>query len=71
MRKYYFSVSNVIPKVESVCDDLELLEENYRYKTSVSPDFDGMTKEEAIQDLRTRVRKYEEQYETIDDDSGQ
>jgi hypothetical protein len=55
--------------VESLCDDQELLEENYRYKISNSPDFEGMTEEEALNDLRTRVRKYEEQYETIDDDS--
>lgn len=55
--------------VESICDDLELLEENYRYKVSNSPDFDSMSTEEALDDLRSRVRKYEEQYETITDDS--
>lgn len=55
--------------VESLCDDQELLEENYRYKITNSPDFDGMSNEEALQDLRNRVRKYEEQYETILDDS--
>jgi 6-phosphofructo-2-kinase len=55
--------------IESICDDQELLDENYRYKVSNSPDFAGMSKEEALQDLRTRVRKYEEQYETIADDS--
>jgi hypothetical protein len=55
--------------VESLCDDEELLEENYRYKVSVSPDFDGMSNDEALRDLRERVRKYEEQYETIADDS--
>lgn len=54
--------------VESICDDQELLEENYRYKISNSPDFDGMSKEEALEDLRNRVQKYEEQYETIQDD---
>ena len=27
-----------------------------------------MTEEEAITDLRQRVQKYEEQYETVDDD---
>ncbi|EEC51418.1 predicted protein, partial [Phaeodactylum tricornutum CCAP 1055/1] len=55
--------------VESICDDQELLEENYRYKISNSPDFDGMTQQEALSDLRKRVTKYEEQYETITDDS--
>jgi hypothetical protein len=55
--------------VESICDDRELLEENYRYKISQSPDFDGMTESEAFSDLRQRVKKYEDAYETINDDS--
>lgn len=55
--------------VESICDDKELLEENYRYKISSSPDFEHMKQEEAYADLITRVKKYEEQYETIQDDS--
>jgi hypothetical protein len=55
--------------VESVCDDAELLLENFRFKISNSPDYKGMSHEEALIDLQNRVRKYEEQYETIDDDS--
>lgn len=55
--------------VESVCDDAEMLEENFRFKVQNSPDFAGMTTQEAIEDLRKRVQKYEEQYETIDDDT--
>jgi hypothetical protein len=55
--------------VESVCDDQELINENYRYKVSNSPDFEGMLPEEALADLRQRVEKYEAQYETVDDDS--
>jgi len=55
--------------IESVCDDEELLEDNYRMKISVSPDYQGMSEEEALVDVRERVRKYEEAYETIDDDS--
>jgi len=55
--------------VESLCDDAELLEENFRFKVQNSPDFKGMTEEEAITDLRERVQKYEDQYETIDDDT--
>jgi 6-phosphofructo-2-kinase/fructose-2,6-biphosphatase 2 len=54
--------------LESVCDDQELLDENFRFKVQNSPDFEGMTEEEAIADLRTRVVKYEAQYETIKDD---
>ena len=55
--------------VESLCDDEELLEENFRFKVQNSPDFKGMTQDEAIADLRMRVQKYEEQYETINDDA--
>ena len=55
--------------VESICDDQELLDENYRYKVSTSPDFEHMDLQEAMEDLRRRVTKYEEQYETIQDDS--
>ena len=55
--------------VESLCDDEELLEENFRFKVQNSPDFKGMTEQEAIADLRRRVQKYEEQYEPINDDS--
>lgn len=55
--------------VESVCDDAEMLEENFRFKVQNSPDFADMTIDEAIDDLRRRVKKYEEQYETINDDT--
>lgn len=55
--------------IESICDDKELLEENYLYKIRHSPDFEGLTEEEAMQDLKARAAKYEERYETIDDDS--
>jgi len=55
--------------VESVCDDQELLDENYKFKVRNSPDFHGMTEEEAIADLRNRCEKYEEAYETIADDT--
>ncbi|KAL3915870.1 MAG: hypothetical protein SGILL_005442 [Bacillariaceae sp.] len=55
--------------VESICDDEELLNENFRFKISNSPDYAGMNEEEAMTDLRNRVKKYEDQYETITDDS--
>eukprot|EP00566_Odontella_aurita_P000094 CAMPEP_0113572586 /NCGR_PEP_ID=MMETSP0015_2-20120614/26169_1 /TAXON_ID=2838 /ORGANISM="Odontella" /LENGTH=864 /DNA_ID=CAMNT_0000475619 /DNA_START=56 /DNA_END=2650 /DNA_ORIENTATION=- /assembly_acc=CAM_ASM_000160 len=55
--------------VESICDDEELLEENFRFKVQNSPDFEGMSEDEAIADLRNRVAKYEEQYQTVSDDS--
>lgn len=55
--------------VESVCDDEELLMENFKFKVTNSPDYKDMSEEEAIEDLKKRVKKYEEQYETITDDS--
>mmetsp|Transcript_42943 Transcript_42943/g.103923 ORF Transcript_42943/g.103923 Transcript_42943/m.103923 type:complete len:607 (+) Transcript_42943:70-1890(+) len=55
--------------VESICDDEELILENFSFKISNSPDYKGVSKEEALRDLTERVRKYEEQYETITDDS--
>ena len=55
--------------VESICDDEELLAENFRFKVLNSPDYKEMDQQEAIEDLKKRVQKYEEQYETITDDS--
>jgi len=54
--------------VESICDDEELLRENYRYKIKSSPDFSHMTYEEALADLQRRVANYEQTYETLKDD---
>jgi 6-phosphofructo-2-kinase/fructose-2,6-biphosphatase 1 len=55
--------------VESICDDQELIMENFRFKVSNSPDYAGMEESEALADLKNRVAKYEEAYETITDDS--
>ena len=55
--------------VESICDDEELLEDNFREKISISPDFKGMKYEDALKDLKLRVANYEKNYETIDDDA--
>ena len=55
--------------VESICDDQKLIEENFRYKVSNSPDYQGMEASEALADLQIRVEKYESRYETIEDDS--
>jgi hypothetical protein len=53
--------------VESICDDKDLLAENFHVKIASCPDFEGMTQEEALEDLRARVHKYELRYEPIDD----
>ena len=54
--------------VESICNDKELLEENMNVKISTCPDFDNMTREEALADLQERVHKYESRYEPLGDD---
>lgn len=54
--------------VESICDDEELLLENFKQKIANSPDYRGIPETDAIEDLKQRVQKYEEQYETIADD---
>lgn len=55
--------------VESICDDEDLLRLNYRFKVANSPDYDGVPEEEAMADLENRVRKYEEAYETLTNES--
>jgi hypothetical protein len=55
--------------VESICDDEELLRTNLMTKVNNSPDYKGMSQDEAMRDIEARVKKYEEQYETIDDDA--
>ena len=54
--------------VESICDDKDLLEENFRQKIKISPDFAGMPFSAALTDLKARVKNYEDVYETVDDD---
>lgn len=46
--------------VESICDDEELLNENFRFKVTNSPDYKDMSEQAAMADLRARVKKYEE-----------
>eukprot|EP00669_Euglena_mutabilis_P014340 TRINITY_DN9400_c0_g1_i1.p2 TRINITY_DN9400_c0_g1~~TRINITY_DN9400_c0_g1_i1.p2 ORF type:complete len:246 (-),score=119.23 TRINITY_DN9400_c0_g1_i1:25-732(-) len=55
--------------VESICDDPEVLQENFLNKVRHSPDFAGMDERTAMADLNQRIRNYELVYETIDDDA--
>eukprot|EP00440_Ansanella_granifera_P008400 gb/GFBE01009100.1/.p1 GENE.gb/GFBE01009100.1/~~gb/GFBE01009100.1/.p1 ORF type:complete len:594 (+),score=117.83 gb/GFBE01009100.1/:1-1782(+) len=55
--------------IEVICDDPEVLKTNFRNKVLHSPDFAGLSLEEAMEDLEDRVRRYEAAYETITDDS--
>ncbi|KAJ1470122.1 6-phosphofructo-2-kinase-domain-containing protein, partial [Baffinella frigidus] len=54
--------------IESVCDDPKILEANLNHKVRCSPDFVGISAEQALADFKERVRKYELVYRTISDD---
>mmetsp|Transcript_80433 Transcript_80433/g.211209 ORF Transcript_80433/g.211209 Transcript_80433/m.211209 type:complete len:542 (-) Transcript_80433:189-1814(-) len=56
--------------LEAVCNDVELLDANMREKVRNSPDFKGLSIEDALKDLRDRIKKYEDVYETVEDDEG-
>jgi broad specificity phosphatase PhoE/predicted kinase len=53
--------------VESICDDEEVLMRNYELKLQ-NEDYKNMDKAKAKADFIDRVRAYEQQYETIEDD---
>jgi len=55
--------------VEIICDDPEVLMTNFKNKVRYSPDFKGLTMDEALRDLQARVKQYEDRYETVDDDT--
>lgn len=54
-----------IPLPQSVCTDQAVLDENLNVKVDNSPDFAGMSREEALRDLRKRIALYESVYETL------
>lgn len=53
--------------VESWCDDQELIMNNIMDVKTSSPDYVGQDPEEAAKDFMERIKKYEEVYETLDD----
>ncbi|XP_064633197.1 6-phosphofructo-2-kinase/fructose-2,6-bisphosphatase-like isoform X4 [Lineus longissimus] len=53
--------------VESVCDDLDIIEENILEVKVTSPDYEGVNKDSAVQDFMKRIKHYEESYEPIDE----
>lgn len=54
--------------IESVCNDIKVLESNYRAKAMNSPDYCNMPLEAALEDLRQRVTEYEKVYELMSED---
>lgn len=55
--------------VESICDDVEILERNYALKLG-NADYKDMDRAEARADFIERVKAYEKRYETITDDEA-
>lgn len=55
--------------VESWCDDQELIMNNIIDVKTSSPDYKDQDSDEAINDFQERIKKYEQVYETIDDES--
>ncbi|KAJ3356157.1 hypothetical protein HDU83_001736 [Entophlyctis luteolus] len=53
--------------VESICTDMEVLEQNILMKLK-GPDYINMPPDEAIADFRERMKNYEKVYETISED---
>mmetsp|Transcript_77202 Transcript_77202/g.136751 ORF Transcript_77202/g.136751 Transcript_77202/m.136751 type:complete len:496 (+) Transcript_77202:43-1530(+) len=56
--------------VEAICNDAQVLDANMWGKVSNSPDFSGLEPAAALSDLRKRIAKYEEVYETVGDEEG-
>ena len=55
--------------IESICDDPKVLEANLQHKVKSSPDFVGVDPDKAKADFLARIRKYEQVYKSITDDS--
>lgn len=56
--------------VETVCDDPEVLERNYALKLQ-NEDYKGMDPQKAREDFMLRVKAYEREYTTLEDDEGE
>ncbi|KAL7547373.1 hypothetical protein ACHAWF_010680 [Thalassiosira exigua] len=54
--------------IKSICDDADIMRENFLTKVSKSPDYADMSVEDALADIMNRSKKYEEAYETIEVD---
>jgi hypothetical protein len=48
------------PRKLSSCADLQVLEDNYRYKMQYSPDYKGVDIEAALADFKQRIAKYDQ-----------
>ena len=53
--------------VESLCNDINVIESNIKEVKIRSPDYKSFDSEKAVQDFQERIQLYEKQYETIDE----
>eukprot|EP00882_Tetradesmus_deserticola_P010245 GHRQ01010823.1.p1 GENE.GHRQ01010823.1~~GHRQ01010823.1.p1 ORF type:complete len:342 (+),score=123.45 GHRQ01010823.1:652-1677(+) len=53
--------------IENICNDPDVLQQNYLNKMLYSPDYQGVDTEQAVVDFMLRIRKYEDIYEPIED----
>ena len=54
--------------VESLCDDTKIVESNIREVKVTSPDYTSYNADQVYEDFVERIKHYEKQYETIDED---
>jgi broad specificity phosphatase PhoE/predicted kinase len=56
--------------VESICNDVAIVEANIRATKARSPDYEGVPEEEAVRDFRQRIAHYEGNYEEVAESEG-
>lgn len=56
--------------LESVCNDMAIVEANILATKARSPDYAGMEEAEAVADFRARIAHYERAYETVEEGEG-
>lgn len=53
--------------VESVCDREDIIDSNIREVKVTSPDYAQCDEDKVVEDFKARIKHYEEQYETLDE----
>eukprot|EP01123_Difflugia_compressa_P010387 TRINITY_DN378_c0_g1_i1.p1 TRINITY_DN378_c0_g1~~TRINITY_DN378_c0_g1_i1.p1 ORF type:complete len:422 (-),score=59.37 TRINITY_DN378_c0_g1_i1:37-1302(-) len=53
--------------VENICDDVQVLAENFKQKIINSPEYKGVPFQQAAMDLKRRIHNHEAVYRTLDD----
>lgn len=56
--------------IEIICDDPEIIQRNVRETKLHSPDYAGVSPDEAARDFQERILHYERVYETVEDAEG-